>query len=83
MGSNLGDRAANLHAALAALAGFAHVEATSFLYETPPAFVTDQPHFLNATCRITTTLHPYDLLAALKVTERDLGRRPPFAMAHA
>ena len=80
LGSNLGDRAANLHAALAALAGEpsgpVHVEATSFLYETPPAYVTDQPHYLNAACRITTTLHPYDLLAALKVTERDVGRTP-------
>ncbi|MCC9078986.1 dihydropteroate synthase [Litorilinea aerophila] len=74
MGSNLGPRAAHLHAALQAMASFAVVEDTSFLYETPPAYVTDQPDFLNAVCRIRTDLAPAELLAALKSVERRLGR---------
>lgn len=74
LGSNLGDRAANLHAALEKLAPFAQIEETSFLYETAPAYVTDQPPFLNAACRVRTALAPGDLLAALKATELALGR---------
>ncbi len=74
LGSNLGDRAANIQRGLRALAPFASVEATSFLYETPPAYVLDQPKFLNAVCRVTTDLAPYDLLVALKATEDSLGR---------
>jgi dihydropteroate synthase/2-amino-4-hydroxy-6-hydroxymethyldihydropteridine diphosphokinase len=76
LGSNLGDRAANLHAALAQVASFASVQATSFLYETPPAYLVDQPDFLNAVCRVQTSLPPHDLLAALKATETAVGRQP-------
>lgn len=75
LGSNLGDRAHNLHAALRAMRSFATVAETSFLYETPPAYVPDQPPFLNAACRITTQLAPHDLLAALKQIEQTLGRK--------
>lgn len=75
-GSNLGDRVRYLHAGLAAVGNFAQVEATSFLYETPPAHVVDQPDYLNAVCRATTTLGPEELLARLKQTERELGRTP-------
>ncbi len=74
LGSNLGDRAANIQRGLRAIAPFARVEATSFLYETPPAYVLDQPKFLNAVCCVTTDLAPYDLLVALKQTEDSLGR---------
>lgn len=76
LGSNLGDRAANIYAALDALRAVATVEETAFLYETPPAYVTDQPAFLNTVCRIGTALSPTDLLAALKAIERQLGRQP-------
>ena len=74
LGSNLGDRAAHIQRGLRAIAPFATVEATSFLYETPPAYMLDQPKFLNAVCRVTTDLAPYDLLVALKATEDSLGR---------
>ena len=74
LGSNLGDRHANLHAALTALRTVLTVEATSFLYASPPAYVLEQPPFLNAVCRITTTLTPFDLLASLKQIEQELGR---------
>lgn len=75
LGSNLGDRAANVHAALRALADFATIEETSFLYETAAAYVTDQPDFLNAACRIRTRLSPYDLLQAIERVMADLGRQ--------
>lgn len=74
MGSNLGDRAANLQAALDAIASFVQVTATSHLYESPAAYVTDQPSFYNAVCRGKTHLSPEALLAALKETEVALGR---------
>jgi dihydropteroate synthase/2-amino-4-hydroxy-6-hydroxymethyldihydropteridine diphosphokinase len=75
LGSNLGDRAANLHAAIRRIKQVAQVERTSFLYESPPAYVVDQPPFLNAVCRIRTSLEPTELLAVLKAAEADLGRR--------
>ncbi|MCL4862179.1 MAG: dihydropteroate synthase [Caldilineaceae bacterium] len=74
LGSNLGDRAAHLHTALRELRAYTNIEATSFLYETPPAYVTDQPKFLNAVCRVTTQLSPTDLLAALEATMAAMGR---------
>jgi dihydropteroate synthase/2-amino-4-hydroxy-6-hydroxymethyldihydropteridine diphosphokinase len=74
LGSNLGNRAAHLHAALQAIRPYAHVEATSFLYETIPLYVTDQPKYLNAVCRFTTALGPQELLQALEATMKALGR---------
>lgn len=57
LGSNLGDSAANLANALRLLErhGNVRVVDTSFLYETPPMYVADQPPFLNAACKVTTT----------------------------
>jgi dihydropteroate synthase/2-amino-4-hydroxy-6-hydroxymethyldihydropteridine diphosphokinase len=75
LGTNLGDRAANIYSVLDALRAFATVEETAFLYETPPAYVLDQPAFLNTACRIRTSLSPTDLLIALKSIENQLGRQ--------
>ena len=74
LGGNIGDRAAHIHAALDALNAYVSVEETSHLYETKPMHVTDQPLFLNAVCRGTTSLTPSDLLRAVKRTEEELGR---------
>ena len=75
LGANLGDRAANLFRALAALgARGILVRRVSPLYETEPWGLTEQPRFLNAACAVETTLAPAALLAALKGIERDLGR---------
>ena len=76
LGSNLGDRRANLRAAVDRLGKLVVVEALSALYETEPAYVTDQPRFLNAALRGRTALDPPALLALLKRIERDLGRAP-------
>ncbi len=76
LGSNLGDRAANLQAALDLLAERgAPAARVSFVWETPPV-PADQPRYLNAAVAVETELTPQDLLAVAKEVERLLGRRP-------
>ena len=76
LGSNLGNREANLRAALRALWRMGRVEAVSSLYETEPVGGLPQPPFLNAACRFETGLEPRPLLRFLKGLEHELGRRP-------
>src|SRR5689334_16699161 len=77
LGSNLGDRAGHLRAALTALAGLpgTTVRRVSPLYESAPWGVTDQPAFLNAVAEVATDLAPPDLLRAVKGIEQDAGRQ--------
>jgi 2-amino-4-hydroxy-6-hydroxymethyldihydropteridine diphosphokinase len=76
LGSNVGDRRANLQAAVDALPDHgAIVLACSSTYDTDPVGeVLDQPSFLNACVRIETALAPEELLDACKAIERELGR---------
>jgi 2-amino-4-hydroxy-6-hydroxymethyldihydropteridine diphosphokinase len=76
LGSNLGDRRANLQAAVDALPDRGvEVLASSSVYDTEPVgLVLDQPEFLNACIRIRTGLEPEALLDACKAVERELGR---------
>lgn len=76
MGGNLGDPAASLRAALAALdaAEGVRVTAVSSLWRTPPWGDLDQPPFLNACARLSTDLSARALLELLLATEADLGR---------
>jgi len=76
LGTNLGDRAESLRHALAALAVEFTLEAVSSCYETEPAYVLDQPHFYNLTCKATTTQTPQEVLHTLKRLEKELGRVP-------
>lgn len=76
LGSNLGDRPANLRAAIDALAPAVEVKRESPVYETPPWGVTDQPAFLNMVVQSETDLAPPTLLAHLKDLETRLGRQP-------
>ena len=76
LGSNLGDRAANLRRALALLAEVMRVDARSAIYETEPWGFHQQPDFLNLVCRGSTHLEPAELLAAVKSIETNLGRLP-------
>jgi dihydroneopterin aldolase/2-amino-4-hydroxy-6-hydroxymethyldihydropteridine diphosphokinase len=75
LGSNLGDRLANLQGIVDALrdAGVG-VEELSPVYDTAPREITDQPSFLNAVVRVRTTRTPRELLAIAKHVERQLGR---------
>lgn len=76
LGSNVGDRHANLQAAVDALPDHGvRVVAASSLYDTDPVGeVRDQPAFLNAAVRIETALAPDALLDACKAVEKRLGR---------
>jgi 2-amino-4-hydroxy-6-hydroxymethyldihydropteridine diphosphokinase len=76
LGSNLGNREANLRMALRLLEPLCRVEEVSSLYETAPVGLEDQPPFYNAACRITTGLEPGALLRFLKRVEFEVGRRP-------
>jgi 2-amino-4-hydroxy-6-hydroxymethyldihydropteridine diphosphokinase len=78
LGSNVGDRRANLQAAVAALPSHGvEVLASSSVYETEPVgLVLDQREFLNACLRISADLDPEPLLDACKAVERELGREP-------
>lgn len=76
LGSNVGDRRANLQAAVDALPGHGvAVLASSSTYDTDPVGeILDQPQFLNACVRVRTALDPEALLDACKAVERELGR---------
>jgi len=76
LGSNVGDRRANLEAAAATLpAHGVSVLASSSTYDTDPVGeILDQPSFLNAALRVRTALDPEALLDACKAVERALGR---------
>jgi 2-amino-4-hydroxy-6-hydroxymethyldihydropteridine diphosphokinase len=76
LGTNLGDRLANLHAALAALPPYIVIRQTSPIYETPPWGLTDQPVFLNMVLKGDTSLTPQELLKQVKLLEIRLGRVP-------
>ena len=76
LGSNLGDRRANLQASIESLWGHdVTVLVSSSVYETEPVGeVLDQRPFYNACVRVETDLDPEDLLDACKAVERALGR---------
>jgi 2-amino-4-hydroxy-6-hydroxymethyldihydropteridine diphosphokinase len=76
LGTNLGDRPGNLREAIAALPPAVTVLEQSFVYETPPWGVIDQPSFLNMVIKGVTLLQPRDLLKNLKGLETRLGRIP-------
>jgi 2-amino-4-hydroxy-6-hydroxymethyldihydropteridine diphosphokinase len=75
LGSNLGNRNANIRRALTELRAHGAVLATSRLYDTAPEYVTEQPRFLNAAVRFTTSLAPVELLRAVKHIESSMGRQ--------
>lgn len=80
LGSNVGDREANLRAAVAALApAGVHVQKLSSIYETEPVDYLDQAWFLNCVVEGETELTPQRLLQALRSIETQLGSQKPFA----
>jgi 2-amino-4-hydroxy-6-hydroxymethyldihydropteridine diphosphokinase len=78
LGSNLGDRRANLKAAAGALPPAAAVLRASGIYETRPWGYLEQPAFLNQVLEAETRLSPLDLLVNLKRLETRLGRQTTF-----
>ncbi len=76
LGSNLGDRFANLTRAMEALQGIGvSVLRQSSLYETEPVDVLDQPWFLNCALEAKTSLAPLELLKSLQSIEGQMGSR--------
>jgi 2-amino-4-hydroxy-6-hydroxymethyldihydropteridine diphosphokinase len=76
LGSNIGDREANLRAAVERLAApDLRVLRQSPIYETEPAGYTDQRWFLNMVVEAETALFPPQLLARTSGIERALGRK--------
>ena len=76
LGSNMGDRAANLRQAMRHLAELGHIIAVSYLYETEPVDVErPQPWFLNCVIGLETELMPKQLLSRTQAIEQTMGRR--------
>jgi 2-amino-4-hydroxy-6-hydroxymethyldihydropteridine diphosphokinase len=76
LGSNIGDREANLREALHRLEmKDLRITRKSSLYETEPREMLDQPWFLNAVVEIETSLLPMQLLGRIRKTESEMGRR--------
>jgi 2-amino-4-hydroxy-6-hydroxymethyldihydropteridine diphosphokinase len=76
LGSNLGDRAANLERAITAMPGAGvRVLRRSSLYETEPVDFLAQPWFLNCVVEAETSLMPRQLLHALQGIEHSFGSR--------
>src|SRR5437764_5876484 len=77
LGANLGDRAATLRAAVAALRqspGISAVRSSSFFETEPVGGPPGQPPYLNAAAELVTTLDPAALLALLLEIEERFGR---------
>ncbi len=76
LGTNLGDREANLAGAITALSTYheiSNIESASF-YNTPPLFNQDQPEFLNTVISYETNFTAFDLFDACQNVEKLLGR---------
>jgi dihydropteroate synthase/2-amino-4-hydroxy-6-hydroxymethyldihydropteridine diphosphokinase len=74
IGTNLGMRSRNIRTAIDEIRKIANVRHVSFLYETPAAYVTNQPSFLNCVISVDTSLQPHQLLIKLKAIESEMGR---------
>jgi 2-amino-4-hydroxy-6-hydroxymethyldihydropteridine diphosphokinase len=75
LGSNVGDRAANLHTAIEKIKTIGDVRAVSAFYETEPVEMTAQPWFLNCVVKLETEKMPRQLIAAILNLEQEMGRQ--------
>jgi 2-amino-4-hydroxy-6-hydroxymethyldihydropteridine diphosphokinase len=79
MGSNLGDRAANLRAAIRSLKlARINVLNISSFYETEPVGYLDQPWFLNCVVEGETNRQPQELLESFRAMEMAFHSRKEF-----
>ena len=81
IGSNLGDRLANLNNAVGLLAQECEIKQISSIFETEPEGYEPQPDFLNCVVRGETGLRPLELLDELKSIEKMMGRTASFSNA--
>jgi 2-amino-4-hydroxy-6-hydroxymethyldihydropteridine diphosphokinase len=75
LGSNEGDREANLGHAITAIGLQSRVTQVSSVYETEPMYVEDQAWFLNCVIAVETELLPRDLIESFQAVEARLGRK--------
>jgi 2-amino-4-hydroxy-6-hydroxymethyldihydropteridine diphosphokinase len=75
LGSNLGDREANLRTAIEKLGEFGNIAAISSFYETEPVEVTAQPWFVNCAVKLDTEKMPRQLISAILALEQSMGRQ--------
>ena len=76
LGSNLGDREANIREALKALnRSYGRYKAVSGIIETEPQGFESENRFLNAAVKVLTTLSPEECLKRTQQIERELGRK--------
>jgi 2-amino-4-hydroxy-6-hydroxymethyldihydropteridine diphosphokinase len=76
LGSNLGDRNANLADAISRLAcDTVRILRTSSIWETAPRDVLDQPWFLNQVVEVESDLLPRQLFQRIQRIEREMGRQ--------
>jgi 2-amino-4-hydroxy-6-hydroxymethyldihydropteridine diphosphokinase len=74
LGSNMGDKEANIAQALRHISDICKVKKKSHLYHTEPVGNTKQDWFLNCVVEIETEIDPKHLLSSFKSIERTLGR---------
>ncbi len=80
LGSNLGERAANLESAIQRLdSERVRVTRRSSVWETEPRDLLEQPFFLNQVVEIETDLFPRQLFQHLQRIEREMGRQKRIA----
>jgi 2-amino-4-hydroxy-6-hydroxymethyldihydropteridine diphosphokinase len=77
LGSNLGDRQANLDRALELLSERLRLEKISSIFDSEPVGDIEQPRFLNLVCEAVTLLPPEGLLTLAKGIEIRMGRTGP------
>lgn len=75
LGSNVGDRGANLRNAIEKLGELGEVVVVSSFYETEPMEFTDQPWFVNCALALRTKLMPVRFLSRILSIEQKMGRR--------
>ena len=74
LGSNVGDRGANLHQCIRLLARLGEVAKVSSFYETEPMELREQPWFVNCVVELKTDLSARELLSRIQEIEAELGR---------
>ncbi|HEY7351932.1 MAG TPA: 2-amino-4-hydroxy-6-hydroxymethyldihydropteridine diphosphokinase [Terriglobales bacterium] len=75
LGSNMGDRDANLRLAIEKLSELGSVIAVSSFYETEPVDTGPQPWFVNCAVKFDTEKMPRQLIAAILALEQGMGRQ--------
>ena len=75
LGTNLGDKEANMHDAVRLISGrIGKVVSLSAFYVTEPWGFSSENSFLNAACKVETNFTPFEVLKETQAIERELGR---------